>query len=226
MSPRLRVFLLPAAGGPEGPRPDRRRRQVVRQRSAKPPSPVQIRAAPPKILSKFAPLVVSARRLAISYCSEQPSNSLLVPKSDVGKALHREELSARALRKGGIPRTSAASRLPRALSPICSARDLVRSSVPVRVSSGPSAMRYFCMSIIVAATLVQPCGDGGSRCARQAPFGTALRSCCALDVAIAMVPGIKSLGEVDVHTAGAPIDSARRSNSAAFGLEWTTDNPI
>src|SRR5262249_20073551 len=31
---------------------DRRRRQVVRQRSAKPPSPVQIRAAPP-ILRKF-----------------------------------------------------------------------------------------------------------------------------------------------------------------------------
>src|SRR5205809_5915167 len=32
----------------------RRRRQEVRQRSAKPPPPVQIRAAPPLFLSKFS----------------------------------------------------------------------------------------------------------------------------------------------------------------------------
>ena len=40
-------------------------------------------------------------RPAISYCSEQPSNLLLVPKSDVGKSLHRDEFSARGLGRGG-----------------------------------------------------------------------------------------------------------------------------
>jgi hypothetical protein len=40
-------------------------------------------------------------RRAVSYCSEQPSNLLLVPTSDVGKSLHRDELSARDPRRGG-----------------------------------------------------------------------------------------------------------------------------
>jgi hypothetical protein len=42
-------------------------------------------------------------RRAISYCSEEPSNLLLVPKSGVGKSSHRDELSARDLRRDGGP---------------------------------------------------------------------------------------------------------------------------
>src|SRR4029453_9760152 len=47
-----------------------------------------------KILKKLAELGVCRRPRAISYCSEKPSNSLLVPKSYPGKSLHRDELSA------------------------------------------------------------------------------------------------------------------------------------
>src|SRR4029453_350780 len=49
LAPPASVLRSRFAPGPKAltKHPERRRRQVVRQRSAKPPSPVQIRAAPP-----------------------------------------------------------------------------------------------------------------------------------------------------------------------------------
>ena len=55
-APRLRRHLPP----------DRRRSQVVRQRSAKPPSPVQIRAAPPNFQCKFKWIVRQQHKAPIS----------------------------------------------------------------------------------------------------------------------------------------------------------------
>ena len=50
---RFPLHLQPSVVGFPGSSPSRRRSQVVRQRSAKPPSPVQIRAAPPTFLRKI-----------------------------------------------------------------------------------------------------------------------------------------------------------------------------
>src|SRR5688572_11279235 len=57
-------------------RSNRRRRQVVRQRSAKPPSPVQIRAAPPIFQFKFDRLfrISTNERFALDYGGLQISS--------------------------------------------------------------------------------------------------------------------------------------------------------
>ena len=57
--PQRGSLRLDAAGFLSQSQSDRRRRQVVRQRSAKPPSPVQIRAAPPTFARKSATLALA-----------------------------------------------------------------------------------------------------------------------------------------------------------------------
>jgi hypothetical protein len=69
-------------------------------KSAKPPSPVQIRAAPPFFLEDSRDPACSDVR-GDFVLLRKALDSLLVPKSDLCKSLHRDELSARDLRRGG-----------------------------------------------------------------------------------------------------------------------------
>jgi hypothetical protein len=76
-------------------------------RSAKPPSPVQIRAAPPKSLRKSRDWVCACVRgrfpiapKALEFAPRARA-AHLAPKSDPCKSLQRAELSGRDLRRGG-----------------------------------------------------------------------------------------------------------------------------
>ena len=82
--------------------------------SAKPPSPVQIRAAPPNsLVNSLVWLNSAASRdfLLLRTALESAPRS----KSDLCKSLHRDDLSARDRRREGVRRTStnlSASKLP------------------------------------------------------------------------------------------------------------------
>ena len=76
------------------------------ERSAKPPSPGQIRAAPPNSLRNSREWAVPASA-GDSYCSEKPSNRSSVRRATLCKSLHRDKLSARDLPGEEVQRTSA-----------------------------------------------------------------------------------------------------------------------
>ena len=70
-------------------------------RSAKPPSPVQIRAAPPKSFRNSRDWVCACVRGRFLIAPKSPSNCSSFRRATSVKSLNREQLSARDLRRGG-----------------------------------------------------------------------------------------------------------------------------
>src|SRR5258708_810935 len=98
---------------------DRRRRQVVRQRSAKPPSPVQIRAAPP-ILERRGlwPLLLAPLRSRFVGCSiPLASDWKGCPACPMGP-LQIPYLAARAVVRPTLTRSCLTTSLRRSLAAV------------------------------------------------------------------------------------------------------------
>jgi hypothetical protein len=84
---------------------DRRRRQVVRQRSAKPPSPVQIRAAPPNSSSNSIVCPTAAQAEACNWTTVDYKSAARAA-SPYGKSPITNDLIVRRLERVEVRRTS------------------------------------------------------------------------------------------------------------------------
>ena len=131
-------------------------------KSAKPPSPVQIRAAPP-FFRRMSSVPAGARLAGHSLCSEEPSIRSSVPSRGFHKSLRCDELSASDLCRGGGLETSASASRPRRMRSIgrsaagATADARARATIEPRTRPGSS-------SPIAAATLAvrRPVGFAGA----------------------------------------------------------------
>ena len=103
-------------------------------KSAKPPSPVQIRAAPP-FFRRMSSVPAGARLAGHSLCSEEPSIRSSVPSRGLRKSLRCDELSASDLCRGGGFETSASASRPRRMRSI--GRSAAGATAPTHVLDQP-----------------------------------------------------------------------------------------